>query len=186
MGLAWPKTLRARQWPRANGRRAGWSWLIVILARSPGARGLAGLRRERQLIDSPDGPALRGERRPQPACAVPVQVQFATPVRTINRRDYRPAPITRVVHLLPPAGEAVGVAPVRLQLAVSSLAADLMSRHHVIQMICAGCLSGAARCGNRSLLPPPEERQGSDARTAPRGRGRIVPARPAPVPAGRR
>src|SRR5215469_17870920 len=87
------------QWPRANGRRAGWSWLIVITARSQDARRLAGLRRERQLIDSPDGPALRGQRRPQPARAVPAQVQLAALGRAIHRADRRPASVARVVHL---------------------------------------------------------------------------------------
>src|SRR4029077_17273069 len=55
----------------------------------------------------PDGPALGGERRPQPARAVPVQVQLAAPVDAVCCADRGPAPATCLVHLRTSAGWAV-------------------------------------------------------------------------------
>jgi hypothetical protein len=54
----------------------------------------------------PEGPALSGQRPPLPARAMPAQVKLASPVYPVDpvrRTDRGPAPITRLIHLPPPA-----------------------------------------------------------------------------------
>lgn len=62
-----------------------------------------GLRSDRVHAKRPEDPALSGQRPPQPARAVPAQVKLAGPVYPVRRADRRPAPITRLIHLAPPA-----------------------------------------------------------------------------------
>lgn len=51
----------------------------------------------------PEGPALSRQRPPVLACAASAQIKLADPVDSVRRADCGPAPITRLVHLLPPA-----------------------------------------------------------------------------------
>ena len=62
---------------------------------------LAGLRNEHMLVNRPDGPALRGEGRPQLNGAVPAEVQFADPGHAVGGLDRWSAPVTRLVHAAP-------------------------------------------------------------------------------------
>ena len=54
----------------------------------------------------PEDPAPDGQRPPQPARALPAQVKLAGPFYPVRRPDRRPAPVTRLSHLLPPAAQA--------------------------------------------------------------------------------
>ena len=72
------------------------------------ACGGAGLRRERVHAQRPEGPALRGQRRPMPARAPSAQVQLAHPVDPVCRAGRGSAPITRLIHLRPPFRSAAG------------------------------------------------------------------------------
>jgi hypothetical protein len=65
------------------------------------ARWLAGLRDEHMLANRPDGPALRGQSRPQPSSAVPTEVEFAVPGRAVRGPNRWPAPVTGLVHAAP-------------------------------------------------------------------------------------
>ena len=61
----------------------------------------------------PEGPALSRQCPPVPG-AVPAQVQLASPVYPVDPvpcADRRPAPITRLIHLPPPAGPPPGPCP---------------------------------------------------------------------------
>src|SRR5262249_11914079 len=58
--------------------------------------------------ERPEGPALSGQRPPVLARAASAQVKLANPVYSVRRADRRPAPITSLVHLLPPAGPLPG------------------------------------------------------------------------------
>ena len=70
---------------------------------------VASLRRERMLASGPDGPALGGQRLPVAARAVPAKVKLPRPVHATHCSNRGSAPITRLVHLLPPAtGHDVG------------------------------------------------------------------------------
>ena len=62
---------------------------------------LAGLRNEYMLVNRPDGPALRGQRRPQLNGAVPAEVEFADPGHAVGGLDRWSAPVTRLVHAAP-------------------------------------------------------------------------------------
>src|SRR5215471_8388062 len=64
---------------------------------------LAGLRNEHLLADEPDGPALRGQGRPQPGGAVQTEVELALPGRAVDGPDRRSASVTCLVHVAPPA-----------------------------------------------------------------------------------
>src|SRR5689334_18447667 len=63
-----------------------------------------GLRSDRMHAKRPEDPAPDGQRPPQPARALPAQVELAGPFYPVLRADRRPAPITRLGHLAPPAG----------------------------------------------------------------------------------
>jgi hypothetical protein len=54
-------------WQSADAMHASAEQIRPIRARGP----LGRLGCERSLVDEPDGPALRGQRRPEPAGAVP-------------------------------------------------------------------------------------------------------------------
>jgi hypothetical protein len=56
----------------------------------------------------PEGPALSGQRPPVLARTASAQVKLTNPVDSVRRADRGPAPITCLVHLLPPAGSAAG------------------------------------------------------------------------------
>src|SRR5690242_16667256 len=56
----------------------------------------------------PEGPALSGQRPPVLARAASAQVKLTNPVDSVRCADRGPAPITCLVHLLPPAGSAAG------------------------------------------------------------------------------
>jgi hypothetical protein len=67
---------------------------------------VACLRRQRMNAKRPEGPALSGQRPPLPARAMSAQVKLTSPVYpvySVHRADRGPAPITRLIHLLPPA-----------------------------------------------------------------------------------
>src|SRR5215470_13944675 len=58
--------------------------------------------------ERPEGPALSGQRPPVLARAASAQVKLANPVYSVRRADRGPAPITCLVHLMPPAGPLPG------------------------------------------------------------------------------
>ena len=75
------------------------------------ARCGTGLRRERVHAQRPEGPALSGQRPPMPARALSAQVKLAHPVDPIRRADRGAAPITGLIHLLPPSGPSRAQVP---------------------------------------------------------------------------
>src|SRR5262249_6428461 len=99
-------------------RGAGISVVVLFsvwsgLPGQPGAGGsggrarygrLAGLRNEHMLANRPDGPALRGQSRPQLNGAVPAEVEFAGLGCAVGGPDSWPAPVTCLVHAAPLAG----------------------------------------------------------------------------------
>jgi 8-oxo-dGTP pyrophosphatase MutT (NUDIX family) len=62
----------------------------------------------RRLADRPDGPALIRQCLPEPARAVPAQVQLGLAVRAEHGPDGRSAPVTRLVHLCLPVTSRFG------------------------------------------------------------------------------
>ena len=73
-----------------------------------------GLRREGMHAKRPEGPALSRQCPPLSARALPAQVKLANPVYPVYPvpcADRRPAPITRLIHLQPPAGPPLGPCP---------------------------------------------------------------------------
>jgi hypothetical protein len=123
------------------------------------------LRSDRMHAKTPEDPAPDGQRPPQPARAPPAQVKLAGPFYPVRRADRRPAPITRLSHLAPPAGQG----PARC----SSLTA-----HHFTSAFPA-----------RPLMRPPAtvtrpgtgSRRAGDRRRAWTAQHSPVPARPAPA-----
>ena len=76
-----------------------------LLDRAVARRG-TGLRCQGMHAKRPEGPALSGQRPPLPARAMSAQVKLASPVYPVypvRRADRGPAPITRLIHLPPPA-----------------------------------------------------------------------------------
>lgn len=71
---------------RPNGSEAAGQ-----LGTAAGPQPLHRLPRERVAGGGPDGPALRGQRVPQPARAVPAQVKLAVAVHAVHRSDRRSA-----------------------------------------------------------------------------------------------
>ena len=89
-----------------RGWRAGHASgvrLRGILGRAA-ARRRIGLRSDRMHAKRPEDPAPDRQRPPQPARALPAQVKLASPFYPVRRPDRRPAPVTRLSHLAPPAG----------------------------------------------------------------------------------
>src|SRR5215469_14538186 len=92
--------------PRASKTGNGLVLGLGRLLGQPGAGGsggrarwrLASLGNEHMLANRPDGPALRGQSRPQPNGAVPAEVEFAVPSRAVGGPDRWPAPVTGLVH----------------------------------------------------------------------------------------
>lgn len=97
--LRQPGSWRERM--RGAGRTALMSCRTGTAPQYQGALGV-GLRRERMLASRPDGPALCRQRRPVAGCAVPAQEKLPRPVHAVCRSDRGSAPITCLVHLLPP------------------------------------------------------------------------------------
>jgi len=62
-----------------------------------------GLRCEGTEAKRPEGPALSGQRPPVPTRAVSAQVQLAHPGYPVPCADRGPAPVTRLIHIPPPA-----------------------------------------------------------------------------------
>jgi hypothetical protein len=125
------------------------------------------LRSDRMHAKTPEDPAPDGQRPPQPARALPAQVKLAGPFYPVRRADRRPAPVTRLSHLAPPAGP--GARPL-LQLDCSPL--------HI-------CLPGPAAdaaTGHRapSTRPGTGSRHAGDRRRARAAQRSPLLARPAP------
>jgi len=78
----------------------------------------------------PEGPALSGQRPPLPARAMSAQVKLAGPAYPaypVRRADRGPAPITRLIHLPPPAGPLPDPGP-RSYTPLSAHPVNLLSR----------------------------------------------------------
>jgi len=95
-----PAFMRSWRASHASGVR-----LRGILGRAAPRRRI-GLRSDRMHAKRPEDPAPDRQRPPQPARALPAQVKLAGPCYPVRRPDRRPAPVTRLSHLAPPAGPA--------------------------------------------------------------------------------
>ena len=113
----------------------------------------------------PEDPAPDGQRPPQPARALPAQVKLAGPFYPVRRAYRRPAPITRLSHLAPPAGP--GARPL-LQL-------DCPPLH-----ICLPGPAAGAATGHRAPSPGPEPDHAAPVIAAAPGR-RSAPQLPGPL-----
>jgi len=114
----------------------------------------------------PEDPAPDGQRPPQPARALPAQVKLAGPFHPVRRADRRPAPITRLSHLAPPAGP--GARPL-LQLDCSPL------------HICLPGPAAGAATGHRAPPPGPVPDHTAPVIVVAPGRRRAPSCRPGPL-----
>jgi hypothetical protein len=122
-------------------------------------------------VKRPEGPALSGQRPPLPARAMSAQVKLASPVYPVypvRRADRGPAPITRLIHLPPPAVPLPDPGPRSYTIVIA---------HHVI--CCPGSAARAATGHYRPAqswpaAPVPSSRLGDVALRRP--------TRPAPGP----
>ena len=124
-----------------------------------------GLRSDRMHAKRPEDPAPDGQRPPQPARALPAQVKLAGLFYPVRRADRRPAPITRLSHLAPPAGP--GARPL-LQLDCSPL------------HICLPGPAAGAATGHRAPSPGPEPDHAAPVIAVAPGRRSAPRCRPAP------
>jgi len=113
----------------------------------------------------PEDPAPDGQRPPQPARALPAQVKLAGPFYPVRRTDRRPAPITRLSHLAPPAGPR---ARPLLQLDCSPL------------HICLPGPAAGAATGHRAPSPGPEPDHAGPVIAVAPGRRSAPHCRPGP------
>jgi hypothetical protein len=113
----------------------------------------------------PEDPAPDGQRPPQPARALPAQVKLAGPFYPVRRADRRPAPITRLSHLAPPAGPR---ARPLLQLDCSPL------------HICLPGPAAGAATGHRAPSPGPEPDHAGPVIAVAPGRRSAPHCRPGP------
>jgi len=124
-----------------------------------------GLRSDRMHAKRTEDPAPDGQRPPQPARALPAQVKLAGPFYPVRRTDRRPAPITRLSHLAPPAGP--GARPL-LQLDCSPL-------HICLPGPAAGAATGHRHPARNRITPAGDRRRAWAAQRSP------LPARPVPA-----
>jgi len=123
------------------------------------------LRSDRMHAKRPEDPAPDGQRPPQPARALPAQVKLAGPFYPVRRTDRRPAPITRLSHLAPPAGPR---ARPLLQLDCSPL------------HICLPGPAAGAATGHRAPSPGPEPDHAGPVIAVAPGRRSAPHCRPGP------
>jgi hypothetical protein len=130
---------------------------------------------------TPEDPAPDGQRPPQPARALPAQVKLAGPFYPVRRADRRPAPVTRLSHLAPPAG--LGARPL-LQLDYSPLhiclpgpAADAATGHRApsTRPGTGSRHAGDRRHGRAAQLPTAGPARSRSTEAYPRGHHQPVP-----------
>jgi len=126
----------------------------------------------------PEDPAPDGQRPPQPARALPAQVKLAGPFYPVRRADRRPAPITRLSHLAPPADPGAA--------RCSSLTAHHFTSAFPVRPLVRPPATGhrAPAIGHRPsgtvTRPGTGSRRAGDRRRAWAAQRSQLPARPAP------
>jgi hypothetical protein len=139
----------------------------------------------------PEGPALCGQRPPVLARAVSAQVKLANPVYSVRCADRGPAPITCLVHLLPPAGPLPGPGAQSAALVSNCSACTSASlpgrlsrhqRHRPHQSQFAQRRSSSSCLGDALRRPAQPAQGGGSATRTPAASPPINTERPLPLP----